>query len=220
MSQAGIALRIRFRLSADGSLLGSPEVVDASRMKENPYRSLAESAIRAVRQCVPLKGLPAEKYEHWREIVLTFNPATLGDSGMNVASPANHPIGSVEEQYNLAFGKLTQLDYAGAEEAFRAFIQRNPTHDLTSNAYYWLGESFYARNIYGEAAQAFETLYLTYPKATKVPDALLKFGLSKAGSGHSAEACGALRRLKRDHPNADIRLHRRADSELARISCG
>jgi hypothetical protein len=37
------------------------------------YRTAAESALRAVRKCVPYE-LPKEKYELWREMELYFDP--------------------------------------------------------------------------------------------------------------------------------------------------
>lgn len=38
------------------------------------FRAAADSAIRSVRECSPLKNLPVEKYGSWRDMELTFNP--------------------------------------------------------------------------------------------------------------------------------------------------
>ena len=64
-------------MNQDGSLLGVPQVVDTSRMSDDAYRVMAESAMRAVRLCSPLKYLPPGKYERWREVDLTFNPRDI-----------------------------------------------------------------------------------------------------------------------------------------------
>lgn len=41
------------------------------------YRAAAESAIRAVHQCSPLKNLPPEKYDTWKYMELTFDPKEM-----------------------------------------------------------------------------------------------------------------------------------------------
>lgn len=53
------------------------EVIDAGRMALNPFfEAAADSARRAVLndRCNPLKDLPPDKYDLWRELELTFNP--------------------------------------------------------------------------------------------------------------------------------------------------
>lgn len=74
----GLVVRLRIFLRPDGELSGIPEVVDSDRMnKDNHYRTAAEHAIRAVQKCVPLKNLPPDKYERWRDIELTFDPREM-----------------------------------------------------------------------------------------------------------------------------------------------
>ncbi|MDX1975406.1 MAG: hypothetical protein SFT92_06995 [Rickettsiales bacterium] len=41
------------------------------------FRAAADSAMRAVRQCSPLKDLPPDKYNTWRDIELTFDPREM-----------------------------------------------------------------------------------------------------------------------------------------------
>jgi hypothetical protein len=75
-----LSVRVRFFLNSDGSLAGSPEVVDQARMFAaggDFYRTAAESARRAVLHCSPLANLPIDKYEYWREVTLTFNPKDM-----------------------------------------------------------------------------------------------------------------------------------------------
>jgi len=46
-------------------------------MDDDFFRTAAESAVRAVRLCTPLKNLPTTKYDRWQEITLTFNPREM-----------------------------------------------------------------------------------------------------------------------------------------------
>ena len=63
--------------------------------------------------------------------------------------------GSINEQFNHAFGLVKQADYGGAETALRAFIDAHPGDPLAGNAHYWLGQTYYARNKFPEAATTF-----------------------------------------------------------------
>jgi hypothetical protein len=61
-------------LNADGSVAGVPQVVQAPLGR---YAQTApESAVRAVRSCAPY-ALPAEKYQDWKEVKITFDPKAM-----------------------------------------------------------------------------------------------------------------------------------------------
>ena len=73
-----LVVEVQIWLNKDGSLAKSPKIVDGARMSSNNfYKIAAESARRAVIQCAPLKGLPKNKYKHWREITLQFDPRDM-----------------------------------------------------------------------------------------------------------------------------------------------
>ena len=74
---------------------------------------------------------------------------------MQATAAAKLPTGSAQEQYDYAFGLLRAADYANAEVALGTFIKSHPDNSLTSNAHYWLGETYYVRGKYGDAAAAF-----------------------------------------------------------------
>ncbi|HXV73925.1 MAG TPA: tol-pal system protein YbgF, partial [Sphingomonadales bacterium] len=99
------------------------------------------------------------------------------------------PEGSVKEQYDFALSYLRKGDYTSAEQLFQAFLTLNPNHELAGNAQYWLGETFYVRQNYPEAAQAFLAGFQNYTQGAKGPDNLLKLGLSLAAMGQTNEAC-------------------------------
>jgi colicin import membrane protein len=70
---AHIKPRIRLFLNEDGTLSGEPVVANAS--EEAGFRSMAESAVRAVRRCAPFK-IPAQFmpfYNDWRSWNITFD---------------------------------------------------------------------------------------------------------------------------------------------------
>ncbi len=72
-----IKVAIRIRLNTDGSLRGTPRVIDASRMQhDKSFRVLAESAVWALQNpsCQPLK-LPYDQYDVWKDVTFNFDPS-------------------------------------------------------------------------------------------------------------------------------------------------
>jgi outer membrane biosynthesis protein TonB len=72
-----LRVTVRFSLLPDGSVRGIPEIVDRARMNDPYFRAFAESAVRAVQKCSPLRDLPSRKYESWRDVELTFDPKEM-----------------------------------------------------------------------------------------------------------------------------------------------
>ena len=73
-----LLVRIKLQLKQDGSIMKS-EILDHERMNmpgQKFYKVLAESALRAVRLCQPLK-VPPTGYEKWKDLQLNFNPAEM-----------------------------------------------------------------------------------------------------------------------------------------------
>jgi tol-pal system protein YbgF len=78
--------------------------------------------------------------------------------------------------YQKARGLLLEGDLINAAQLFETFIAQHPNHSLADNAMYWLGECHYSSGQYKKAIGVFKELIKAYPKAEKVPDALLKTG--------------------------------------------
>ena len=146
--------------------------------------------------------------------------AGTGSTQVAGLPPGELPAGSPEEQYQYAWGLLRGQDYPGAEAALRSFIAQHPQHTLAGNAQYWLGETYYVRKDYRQAAVAFAEGYQTYPNSAKAPDNLLKLGLALAQIGEKADACEAFAQLGRQFPTAQQSLKERATRERQRLACG
>jgi tol-pal system protein YbgF len=136
----------------------------------------------------------------------------------SVTPPAGGAQG--EQLYHDAFKLLQDGDYAGAERAFKSFVQNNPKHPLAGNAQYWLGETYYARREYQNAMVAFAEGYKTYKASPKGPDNLLKLGITLAVMNKKQEACAVFQRFNQDYPRATDLQKRRVDQERQRNGCG
>ncbi len=72
--QENLLVRIKLKLKPDGTVLRS-EVLDHARMNQPGqgfYKVLAESALRAIRICQPLR-VPPTGYEKWKDLQLNFD---------------------------------------------------------------------------------------------------------------------------------------------------
>ncbi|WP_193173601.1 tol-pal system protein YbgF [Nisaea nitritireducens] len=129
------------------------------------------------------------------------------------------PEGTPEEQYKHAFTYLQKQDFASAEQALSAFLERHPKNPLAGNAMYWLGETYYVRKDFANAAKTFATGYTDYPGSSKTADNLLKLGFSLARMDRKEDACVTFDQLKTDFPNASANIKRRMETERQRIGC-
>ena len=69
-----LLVRIKLKLKPDGTILKA-EILDHERLNmpgQGYYKVLAESALRAIRLCEPLK-VPSDGYERWKELILNFD---------------------------------------------------------------------------------------------------------------------------------------------------
>lgn len=129
------------------------------------------------------------------------------------------PNGTPREKYMSAFGLLRQGKYDMASSALRQFIEQHNDDPLASNARYWLGETYYVRGSFVEAAETFLEGYQTDPQGPKAPDALLKLGMSLASLEKKSEACAAFQKLRGDYPDAPAGLKSTLQREWQKNGC-
>jgi tol-pal system protein YbgF len=130
------------------------------------------------------------------------------------------PGNTAEEQYQYAFDLLRQANYDEAEKALHAFVEQHPKDFLAGNAQYWLGETYYVRGRYQDAAVAFAEGYQKYPSNSKAPDNLLKLGMALGQTGKKGDACVAFSELTKRFPGAPDNVKERLKQEKHRYSCG
>lgn len=143
------------------------------------------------------------------------------DSGQQSAKAADVTLKGedAEAQYDYAFSLLRQANYQQAEQALQAFLDKHPEHELSGNAKYWLGETYYVRGNYDQAAVTFAEGFQNYPDSSKAPDNLLKLGMSLAQIDRKQDACGIFAELLNRYPDAAANIKQRAERERARLGC-
>jgi len=129
------------------------------------------------------------------------------------------PSGDSQAAYDSAYNSLLKRDFGAAEQGFRDFLQQHPNDPLAGNAQYWLGETYYVRGQFREAADSFLAGYRNHGNSDKAPANLLKLGMSLHRLGEQDAACSSFSELEKKYPNAPSHLKQRAAAERDRSGC-
>jgi outer membrane biosynthesis protein TonB len=73
-----VAIKLRVLMTPDGRLATDPVLIEASASMKGPL--LMQSAISALQACQPYAMLPADKYNEWKILDLSFTPRDFGGS--------------------------------------------------------------------------------------------------------------------------------------------
>ena len=139
------------------------------------------------------------------------------DEAARPQTEAPAPGGSVRDQYEHALALLRRADYKAAEVALLQFVRRHPTDPLSANAYYWLGENYYAQGRYQDAAFQFADGFRKFPNHPKAQDSLFKLALALGRQGKTGDACATFAEFRKRYPTAGLR--REAEAEQRRMNC-
>lgn len=135
------------------------------------------------------------------------------------ASLTSFPPADAATLYNQGYGDLLRRDYPAAEIAFRRLLDAHPKDKLAGDAQYWLGESYYVRGQYKDAADAFLKGYKSYGANPKAPDSLLKLGMSLAALGQKEAACSSFAELGTKFPSAPSHVREEVAAEGRKAGC-
>ena len=180
------------------------QALKSNKIAENPPQSVLSDSVRTDRT-------PSERAKKDNDKNMTTAVAENSSSIL--------PKGNAKQQYDYAFGLLRQAKYEKAEIALQEFVNSNPKDKLAVNARYWLGETFYVRRAYVQAAEVFFEGYQADPKGKKAIDSLLKLGMSLSGLEKKREACSTFEKIIKDFPNASTAMLKTISREKKKNSC-
>ena len=122
-----------------------------------------------------------------------------------------------------AFKSARQLlldgDYAAAESAFAGYVEAFPDSAKTPEARYWLGETQFVREAYGDAAGNYLSAVRGWPQTSWAPDAVLKLSRSLVALKKPADACKTLGELTRRYPKAPSAITAKAATTRVQAKC-
>ena len=94
-------------------------------------------------------------------------------------------------------------DMPAARGIFTKFLEQYPRHDLSANAHYWIGETYYSEKNYEPAILAFQEVIKNFPTKDKVPAAMLKQAMAFNAINDTKSATYVLKKLGEAFPKSD-----------------
>ena len=129
------------------------------------------------------------------------------------------PEGTAKQQYTFAYRLMRQRKGDEAIQAFKEFVAKHPRSPLAGNAYHWLGQLYFDRKRYSNAAQNFAAGYQKFRRHSRAADNLLFLGVSLARLKKRNLACQSFAELRSNFPNAYPDVRRRARIERRKLGC-
>lgn len=156
-----------------------------------------------------------------------LDPSDVGGptvlSGPSQSAPVPGEMGSAvvdtAELQTIGRDKLLAGDFAGAELAFRQYIEINPNAPDVADAYFWLGESYLVRSGYPDASTAYIQSMKTSPKGRYAPRALVGLAAALRGMDNRSGACQVLDTFPVQYPDAAADIKAKAKAERSRAGC-
>lgn len=134
-------------------------------------------------------------------------------------SPPPRKMKGEREMYEIALASYKEKNYIMAQKNLEAFIAQYSKSSLVSNAYFWLGESYYKQNYNENAAVQYLKSYKSMPTGGKAADALLMLSFSLNKLGKNEEACAMLVRLEQEFPKRPTSSLKRAADAKLKFAC-
>ncbi len=148
--------------------------------------------------------------------VLANASTATTDSAKDIAKPSAPDLSAAELEaaqvaYKKAFDQLMAGKYPEAGKLFKEYLDKYPQTDQSSNAHYWLGETYFVGRKFDVALKSYiEAAKLEGPK---VADAWLKQGLCYLELKKDKEAKAAFEHVKKAFPETSA--GKQADKQLS-----
>ncbi len=146
----------------------------ANKQVLNVYSSVENNDEKIRMLTGKIDDLEFQLKNYWAEtkklIAESKKTSTQSGGPAKIVPPAD---AKYEDVYKDAFETFQRGNYEEAAKRFSSFIQSFPSAPLTSNAYYWLGESHFNMKNYDKAILYFQETVDKFPKSEKAPRALL-----------------------------------------------
>jgi tol-pal system protein YbgF len=119
------------------------------------------------------------------------------------SSPAKEVPAAMGDLYKDAYESFQKGDVNGARKKFGAFLKQYPNAELSGNAQFWIGETYYQKKDFEKAILEYEKAISKYPESGKIPAALFKQALAFLELGDKTNARNLFRKVIERFPNSE-----------------
>jgi tol-pal system protein YbgF len=105
--------------------------------------------------------------------------------------------------YRDAYETFHKGNLEGARRKFEAFLKQYPNTELSDNAQFWIGDTYYLKKDYEKAILEYEKAIVKYPEGDKIPAAIFKQALAFLELGDKTNAKNLFKRVIEKYPHSD-----------------
>jgi tol-pal system protein YbgF len=109
----------------------------------------------------------------------------------------------IGDLYKDAYETFQKGNLEGARRKFEAFLKQYPNTELSDNAQFWIGETYYLKKDFEKAILEYEKAIVKYPEGDKIPAALFKQALAFLELGDNTNAKNLLKRVIERYPHSE-----------------
>ncbi len=162
-------------------------------------------------------GSPAD-YVDPNQPAAIAGPPTTRELPLNLPpnSTAGNDISGLPDQGK---AKLAEGDFSTAQTLFQQYLTLSPDAPDAGEVSFWLGETFFVKGGYADAADAYIASMRKDRDGAKAPEAMIKLGASLRELGNKAQACQTLDSFTAQYPGASEALRNRRQVEITRTGC-
>jgi len=146
-----------------------------------------------------LKGLE----EKMTQIALKMREAEKPPTTKEAPAEVKGVSISVGHLYKDAYETFQKGNFEEARRKFEALLKQYPNTELSDNAQFWIGETYYLEKDFEKAILEYEKAIAKYPEGDKIPAALFKQALAFLELGDKTDAKNLLRRVIERYPHTD-----------------
>jgi tol-pal system protein YbgF len=110
---------------------------------------------------------------------------------------------STGDLYKDAYETFQKGNLEGARAKFEAFLKQYPNTELSDNAQFWIGETYFLKKDFEKAILEYEKAIAKYPEGDKIPAALFKQALAFLELGDKTNARNLLKRVIERYPHSE-----------------
>jgi tol-pal system protein YbgF len=140
-------------------------------------------------------------------------------SGPTIVGSGVAMLDQPREQFNAALQAFQGGQYPEAEAGFKAFLAANPSHRMSADAIFYIGETYLQRSRPREAAEQYLKVTTDYSKSSRAPESMVRLGQTLAALGNNEQACATLTEFGKRYPAASASVKKLAEHESAKDHC-
>jgi tol-pal system protein YbgF len=134
----------------------------------------------------------------------------MKQAGLEKSSPAKEALSepkglsaAMGDLYKDGYEAFQRGNFEGARKKFETFLKQYPNTELSGNAQFWIGETYYQKKDFEKAILEYEKAITKYPESSKVSAALFKQALAFLELGDKTNARNLLKKVIERYPNSE-----------------